>query len=260
MIGTFPLVLKISVIEIINGVERRRNVVLEELVQITADYQPAGKDSDTLAKSGFSLSHIPGNGSIKKSSKPVFPGHKDEDENSNIPRMVEKDDRTSGNDKYPEPSPVIMPHPVERRKSGFRIPGIITAMMLLLVISWVVLKLPTPNFSPQPHLDSSETEQAIRIALQKNTKEAYEDLLRVHPGTKAAELAVMKLDSIEISVWEKARIADDTLLLQEYVRQYPIGKFTREAEVKIIEKRNIMKRHNIEILRKRGHYLEQPQG
>ncbi|MFN7118622.1 MAG: energy transducer TonB [Saprospiraceae bacterium] len=53
MEGSFPLLLKVAVIEIIDGVERKREVVLEETVQVVAVEVPA--EEQPLADSGYTL-------------------------------------------------------------------------------------------------------------------------------------------------------------------------------------------------------------
>lgn len=71
--GTHPLVLKISVIEIKDGIERKRNVVLEEQVEILAEAPSRTEVADGLESSGYFLNLSLGEEIPKQSSKPVMP-------------------------------------------------------------------------------------------------------------------------------------------------------------------------------------------
>ncbi len=219
--GTHPLVLKISIIEIKNGIERKRNVVLEEEVEIiTADLAESGVSKDFSA-AGIVLtvaqnqSGVPGAPPPSAEPRPYAPS--------------------------PSPgAPVSSKNLNAPRTSSFRkMASAMSALLVLVVASWVLWT----NLGPDGNQTSDIGEKRSWSKIAQNpSKVEIEDFLAEFPDGELAQVAMLKLDSIETSVWQAAIASNDAIRFKEYTAMFPDGKFVVDAQkqLQLLEKGSLV--------------------
>jgi TonB family protein len=203
--GIFPLILKIAVIEIRDGIERKRNVVLEEQVEIIAtEPDDAGVSKEFIA-SGYTLNMT---GAVS-ASKPA--GAKGV-ETGSAPQAPTS---TPSAPSPAPPRPAVLPQ--KTSNPGRKIAGAMTALLALVVASWALWF---------KH-DSKQMDWPATVAMED--KGYYEDIIKTKPGSKEATIAQQRLDSLETLAWNEALAANDTSRIRDYIEEYPEGRFVPEA-------------------------------
>ncbi len=211
--GTHPLVLKISIIEIKNGIERKRNIVLEEEVEIITVAPVESGVDQKFSAAGIALtvtqnqSGIPGSPPPQPSAEP----------RSYIP---------SPSPSAPQPSNLHVP----RKSSSFRkMASAMSALLVMIVASWALWT----NLGPGDNIASVDETKSWHIVNQNPSKIVIEDFLDKYPDGELAQVAKLRLDSIETSVWEAAIAANDVAALKDYSDIYPNGRFVGDAREKM---------------------------
>ena len=205
--GVHPLVLKISVIEILNGVERKRNVVLEEKVEILTTH-PVGEETEEFASAGYSIqlasaqtAEIPGG---TKGVQPPAPSP-----------------------SSPQPSrPAV---PAKPRAGTFKkMSSALAGLIVLVVASWAIWSSlgPKDDFVT---INPADKNNSWEEAKNKNTREDYEAFVINNPESEYADVARGKLDSIETATWNAALASNEAVAMVAYLEAYPNGRYAADA-------------------------------
>ncbi len=213
--GEYPLVLKISIIEIINGIERKRNEVLKEQVQIVTEV--AAEAAPSFVSAGYSWQVT-----NSQAQRAVAGGAKGVDSPGLPP--------SSPSPAAPSPAP--MPRSSNTSKAlGLAFFGKVVAGVAALVIGGVALRpfFVNDNSSTDPGLVDNSPSSTMKKMRSNPSREALEAFRRDNPGTPEAATAMMLLDSIEYANWNSALASNDYDKMQEYLNQYPNGTHATEA-------------------------------
>ncbi len=213
--GEFPLVLKISIIEIINGIERKRNEVLKEQVQIVTEVAAEAEPSFVSAGYSWQVTNSQEQRAIAGGAKSV--------DSPGLPP-------SSPSPAAPSPAPV--PRPSNTTKAlGLAFFGKVVAGVAALVIGGVALRpfFVNDNSSTDPGLVDNSPSSAMKKLRSNPSREELEAFQRDNPGTPEAATAMMLLDSIENADWSSALASNDYDKMQEYLNQYPNGIHATEA-------------------------------
>jgi TonB family protein len=216
--GTFPLVLKISVIEIRNGVERKRNVVLEEKVEILSKTPTEAAASTKFERAGYMMQVAGGtSGDIPGDAKSVQPAPAPPP-HAPVP----------GGGSVPAPQPqVVAPRPTGNiRKMASALAG----LLVLIIASWAIWSsLNPPDLNPALVETKNKAEKDWEQTKKQNTKKAYEDFLKSNPDSELADAAKTSLDSIETAAWVAALDSNDPAAIKAYLDVYPTGRYAGDA-------------------------------
>lgn len=214
--GKHSLVLKISVIEIKEGIERKRNVVLEETVVIIAEPAPQPEEGQEFSRPGYALNFAAAATTISReatgSSKgpsPVMPAP-----------MVQPGAPTT---EIFSPSP-----PAPRSASAGNMRKLATALPILLVFivaTWALW----PYLTNDNNLGEGNPSEAWRNVAKLDKKGALEDFIKKYPNSDEAASARQKLDSLDAVSWESALVSGDTARIRQYLGEYPEGRHISEA-------------------------------
>lgn len=268
--GTHPLLLKISVIEIRNGIERKRNVVLEESVEVLTS-SPVVETETSFTSAGYALrlavGALPGD-SIPESALP--------DELERMPPLPDAaaaiDTDLVANKERAGQNPAPRPAAANKRKSiTARLAPVIGALALVLVAVWALrlgftAKLDSTetinggveesSVSPaqenekanfeivleEEGLDSASMEAALKaIELAPAAKQDFLDYVEKNPAGDVAAFAKQKIDSIEHAIWDSVAVSRDTAALLEFIKTFPKGQHAKDASslLRQIEKAKI---------------------
>ncbi|MCF8243934.1 MAG: TonB family protein [Saprospiraceae bacterium] len=212
--GQYPLVLKISIIEIVDGVERKRNEVLKEKVEILLTLDQ--KDLATEFEKGFTWQLT----------------------DSNEQHAVAGGDR--GIEQPSAPSPAApQPAPAKSAKGvGFGLIGKVMAGVAVLLIGGVALKdyIFPNNFDVNPgEVASIERASKFKELRSDPNRKELEDFLIENPATPEASAAMAVLDSLENDTWNSALASNEYSGMQRYLDQYPAGKYADAAAMRMDE-------------------------
>jgi TonB family protein len=211
--GKFPLILKISVIEIKEGIERKRTVVLEEQVEIFTAPVPEKGEQAAFVSAGYAINMASTQPAVQKETErnPAPPAP--------APQVP------SG----PAPAPVgpgpAAPSPGSSGNLR-KIAGALSALLVLVVASFALFQYLTPNSGSFP------------TEIASNDLEELRDMVKTNPGSPAAIAAQEKIDSLDQLAWQDvtAMKADtnllaavDTFALKNYISQFPDGQYVTTA-------------------------------
>ncbi len=206
--GAHSLMLKISVIEIRNGVERKRNVVLEEKIMIlTTPAEDVAGEEGAFQSAGYMM-QVAGNPAVEppetggsKPPPPVQPAP---------PSWIE----------IPAPKPQVVPS-----RGGFRkMTAVLAGLVVLVVASWAIWM----NILPSTNAIDSVAQDWDK-AQQLDTKDGYEEFIKAHPESGYADEARAKLGNIETVIWLAALDAGDADAIRAYLAAYPEGRYVADA-------------------------------
>ncbi len=213
--GEFPLVLKISIIEIINGIERKRNEVLKEQVQIVTEVAAEAEPSFVSAGYSWQVTNSQEQRAIAGGAKRV--------DSPGLP---------PSSPSPAAPSPAPLPRPSNTTKAlGLAFFGKVVAGVAALVIGGVALRpfLVNDNSSTEPGMVDNSPSSTMKKLRSNPSREALEAFRRDNPGSPEAATAMMLLDSIENANWNSALASNDYDKLQDYLNDYPNGIHASEA-------------------------------
>lgn len=201
--GTFPLLLKVSVIELIMGKERKRELVLTEEVIITAA-APEESDEQPLRSAGHF--YTGGSGSTGE-AKGVLP----ETTRGVDGRSGTSKRSTTGSTREPtQPSPAPRPKPSSTR-SGSRLRYVLRSLTVALVAF-------AGLFGGLYALNPAQGAWLATHYVKKDA-EAYQNYAQKFPQSPHTERAY----------WQVARLEEDNDNYLAYLERYPSGKFTDPA-------------------------------
>lgn len=218
--GTHPLILKISVIEIKEGIERKRTVVLEEQVEIFTQPVPEKGEPAGFVSAGYTLN-------MANAQQPAS----DEKDKGTVPPP-----QPGGGGVRPPVSPVIEPSPLSPApRSPFplkRIIGALSALLVLIVASFALYQfLQAPNKGDLPGKVTSHDVNELR------------DFVKNYPGSPEAITAQERIDSLDQVFWEETIVSADTVgkadtsRLKAYIAEFPDGNHVTEALVMLEQAR-----------------------
>lgn len=220
--GTFPLILKISVIEIINGVERKRNVVLEEKVQIVAE--PVPEEKDRAAGAGFNTA-VAGialsGGGAAAAREPSLPG------------APTAEPAHPGQRQKPQaPS-------TQKRSMRQRLTAALPIALVLVVAVWALnTMLNQSEPPPNPSSNNPGLVKRFEKARQSGDVEALKQIVDLAPESDLAAQSQSVLDSLDKALWETSLANNDP---QTYLDRFPGGQFAEEAmKIKRTEQDNLV--------------------
>lgn len=211
--GIYPLILKISVIEIINGIERKRNVVLEEKVQIVTEPLPEMEQDGTQTTS---LSTLAGSREISDVEAKVdlrLVVHGASNANTSYPR------------EFPVPTQPAMPSS-KRRSIGNWLAVGMPIVLLCVVAVWAVN---LPGMKKQSNTNT-ETTTSVNVLFEKARKtgdlKALREIIKAEPESDLAAKSRSVIDSLDQALWQEALAKNDP---DEYLNLFPDGKYVAAA-------------------------------
>jgi protein TonB len=222
--GQFPLVLKISIIEIINGIERKRNEVLKEQVEILT--QKPKEDDPGFTSAGYTW-QVTG-----ADEQRAVPGGSKSAEAAELPRSQP----TAG----PVPAPAPMPQaPVPARSGGgLKKMGTLLGALAALVVAVIAMKgfigFNSGNKGEETFV-TIEDDPEWEAVRKRRSKRELEDFVNKYPGTNASAKALSLIDTLENEAWESAIAANNVAGLEDYLKEYPTGKYANDAAAMINE-------------------------
>jgi hypothetical protein len=197
MEGTFPLLLKVAVIELIHGKERKREIVLEERIRILT--QAAGKAKASFKDAGYQLAF---------GSEAVFPSENQGLEEENF-KKVKQDPQISTLENYLKKYP-------ERK----HLPSVQAKIREIEKESFESLKLDPSRIKLETYLqifpDGSYAEKVKKLI---NTIE------RVSIGEQTSDQ--------EERLWQKILKDNQEADLLSYIKNYPQGRYAKEAQKRL---------------------------
>ncbi|MCB9265133.1 MAG: hypothetical protein H6558_08930 [Lewinellaceae bacterium] len=222
--GTFNLLLKISVVEVVEGKERTRNLTWEEKVQIiteTPQLEPAFKES------GVNLAYQPAE------AEPFSPPGAEEEPRVS-PRITGsgKKEVASRLEEMIQPTyrpgpgaPVPRAEPSAPRRSRINIRRLSIAATVLVVVGVALSQL---HFFTTEQTTPGDVRNPGPVAIEKewedtrarNDEKSLEDFIEKYPDSEQAEEAL----------WELARKTGEQRYYKQYLEQYPKGKYVEEAQ------------------------------
>ncbi|MBK9012885.1 MAG: TonB family protein [Saprospiraceae bacterium] len=127
------------------------------------------------------------------------------------------------------PSPAPMPQAPNASKAvGLGLIGKIFAGVAVLVIGTVAV-LPFLGQKSATEVAVTKSEKQLKRLRANANRQELEDFVRENQGTQEAETAMMVLDSIEDRFWQSALASNDYQDVQQYLDQYPDGRYTADA-------------------------------
>ncbi len=243
--GTFALLLKVSVVEKVEGEDRRRNLSWEEKVQIVTDpveeepvFQAVGLavgEGATEEEPGTSRSVFPGQpaaqigkGGIDYSKLEDMIGPIIKDDNWSKSKGIDysKLEDMIGQVVNPAPPP-FQPMPASpspqapARRRGINIRRLSIAATILLVVGIALFQIPAfySSKSAEVGSDPAAVQADWKRAKEEPSEESFKNFLEAHPAAPEAEDAL----------WELARLKSDTAAFREYLEKFPQGKYAEEA-------------------------------
>lgn len=201
-IGIFPLLLKISVIEIRDGIERKRDVVLEETVEITTTIPPDGGETK-LMPTGI---------------------------NFNAAALLAGEKRETSSAKPPQPANSAPETTAPKSRGGATLKKVLGAF-------GIVALLITASTALYTWLSKSYGSE-MAYQFPDNNIKGWKDYLKKEPGGKYAELAQTRLDSAETAIWNAAISSNEIPEIEAYLKEFPDGKYSQIAKT-MIEKVNV---------------------
>lgn len=220
--GTFALLLKVSVVEVVEGKERRRNLSWEEQVQIVTE--AAAVEPAAFKASGISFAYRPEPaaplapqpaGGAVKPEKPIQTtggGSRGLDFDE-IRKMYDP-----GGPEMPAAPQPSAPSPGRRRAMNIRRLSIAATVLIVIGVALAQLQLfTTESRSPEESVNPGQVD--IDKGAPTDTLEAPEGLIGKYPDSGQAEEAL----------WELARKTGERQYYEKYLQQYPEGKYAEEA-------------------------------
>jgi TonB family protein len=212
--GQYPLVLKISIIEIINGIERKRNEVLKEHVEILAEIN---ESTPEFVSAGYTWQVT------------------DSDEQRAVPgagKGVEPQAPTAPSPAMPSTQPSNTTKALGLGLIGKVIAGVATAVVAVVGINHLVNSDSTGPSDAIEVVDNSSAGKLKR--LRKNPSRLdLEHFIQENPAAPEVQMAIMLMDSLETATWNTALASNDRTAMEQYLREYPEGKYLDDATQRI---------------------------
>lgn len=218
--GKFPLILKVTVVEVIHGKERKREIVLEEMVEIVTTV-PDIMPEVAYKKANYAFAISEG---VEESVVPeIMP--------SPVPSAV---DTTFLERKE---SPVVSPQPVTQKSSLRK--KLTMASSALAAILILVFAVNTFYFDGGGGGDSNKfvnpkDDDDISPIVNPSAGEDKEDLIKKEKPTNSKDEKAA-LAKAEKSAWEKAKKVNTLKAYNAFLSKYSTGLYSEEAR-KAIEK------------------------
>jgi hypothetical protein len=200
LLGEYPLILRVSVLEIRNGREVKKDVVIEEhIVVATAAPEPSEKLVQSNLQVSFQTPPSPA------PSAPPFKGPPAPSmEPPPAPEPAIHTDREIGSVEQESPAPPLTPPPVESGKNnrGLRMVAFFFAFLVLgTSATWAV----TPV----------ETKDWVWTRYVKDDEKSYGDFIQKHPESTRRETAF----------YRKSVVAPTVQNLRQYDQAFPTGQY-----------------------------------
>lgn len=220
--GMHPLILKISVIEILNGVERKRNVVLEEKVEIVTT-QPVAEEADSFSSAGYVMQMAAGQGTAAaeaavtaKDARPANP----------VPGAPAQPAPARNAPPPPPPSPA----PAAPRSGNFKkMTSALAGLVVLLVASYALWHSIGPgNNNNITQVDPADKKEWENLK-GNSSREELEAFVNANPDSEFKDDAQNKLDSMETAAWHAALASNTDVAIREYMSNYPKGRYYEDA-------------------------------
>lgn len=218
--GTFALLLKVSVVEVVEGKERTRNLTWEEKIQIITE---APQLEPAFQESGIAFAYASAGGQ-EPVIVPLPPQAGDTTRGGELDDLKKVYDFQTVREEPPLAPQPQAPAPSAGRRRGLNIRRLSIAATVLIVIGVALAQLnlftsegssPTDVRNPNPAVIEKEWEETKA----EETPEAIEDFIEKYPDSEQAEEAL----------WELARRTGERGNYEQYLERYPEGKYAEEA-------------------------------
>lgn len=218
--GRFPLMLKVSVIELIMGKERKRELVLTEEVIITAAASDREEEEQPLQSAGYFSTG--GSGPAGREEEAAYPDATGEPP---APRVNYRQD-TSSKRSVTEP---IEPAPIPQDDTSSTRSG--STFRFILRSLTVGLLAFGGLFGALYALNPAEGAWLATHYVKKDV-ESYQEYVEKYPQSSHTERAF----------WQVARLKEDNEDYLTYLERYPRGKFTDSA-LQTMQQREVLPDH-----------------
>jgi hypothetical protein len=212
-VGAFPLLLKITVVEMIDGHERLRNISWEETIEIEAEASEATVVA--FAATGINLSFEEQSKKADRAAGPTLTG------DGSYPELDKVQEGAPAAQHPPAPAPAAperrLPgaeaaRPQPRRRSYMRGLSIAASVVVILGLTtylWMPVlnessgnpsgkeKSEDVNAGDSPAEPALSEEEAWRTALEKDTRAAYESFLQLYPEGEYALEARKRMSKLD---------------------------------------------------------------
>ncbi len=190
LVGRFPLLLKISVVEILDGKERKRQVILEESVEVTTE--PVPVHGEELKSSGLVIKTAAQ--ATVPSPTPLTPPSPSP---SVLPPFPEPESAIEAEPKEamePQPQPEERIPPSRKKKAGLTVGAL--ALVGIAMATFSVLYF-------NPWQNNAETEDLVWVEFNKRVKSSSDtnsikEFLDQYPESPFTIDALAKLDSLRL--------------------------------------------------------------
>lgn len=222
--GAFALLLKVSVVEVIEGKERTRNLTWEEKIQVITG---APQLEPAFQESGIAFAYASGGERQEVPSPPQAGGATRGFELDDLKKVY--DFQTIREEPPPAPQPQA-PAPSAGRRRALNIRRLSVAATVLIVIGVALaqLNLFTSEGSSPADVGTSNPEAIEKDweeTRARNEEKSFEDFIEKYPDSEQAEEAL----------WELARKTGERGYYEQYLERYPEGKYVEEAR-KVLER------------------------
>jgi hypothetical protein len=222
--GTFPLILRVAVLEVRNGREVKKDVIIEEQILVSTE---APEPVVQFTSGDLNVSIGPAAESVSRGMEPPSPSPeqpmKGPPSGSESPGGIYTDILTDTKSVYnkseeapkgkytlPEPMETESPVPTRGQNRGLRIVAVLMAIMIFGgTASWAL----TPP----------ETKDWVWARYVKDNEQTYTDFIQKYPKSTRRETAV----------YRKAFVAPSVQNLKRYNDDYPAGHFKNEIQTRL---------------------------
>ena len=231
--GTHPLLLKISIIEMVRGRERKKEVVLEETIQIISAPVPEEEGEEKMvAAAGMDLNFMSGAALAEKpaSELPVPPAPVLDQVSPGTPSAKVSKKASPAAPAPPPPTPAPAPAPTRSRNNGRRM---VAFLFILLATSLVFIF--SPPRSPEPtdiNYSSAEDRSWQEIRESVDTTD-FLNFIKQFPQGKYRDSAFQMLETLRIEYLESENSSLFTIDADEYPgasTQAPAEEQTAQAD------------------------------
>lgn len=217
--GEHSLVLKISVIEIKEGIERKRNVVLEETVVIIAGPAPKPEEGEKFKPAGYALNFAAAAAAVSRETTGGSKGH-----HRVMPFPIVPPSAPVVEVTQPQPS---APRPATARRMR-KLAVALPVLLIFVVASWALWSIFGNDLSNTT--EGNRPSEIWNNVSKENDRKSLEEFIEKYPDTEEAAAARQKIDSLDAIFWESALVSGDTAQIRQYLIEFPGGRHVTEAQ------------------------------
>ena len=234
--GAFTLLIKVSVVERVEGQDRRRNLSWEESVQVVTQ---AVEEEAAFQTSGIVIGAASQASASPQTSGPQ-PGFAPPllfDQGHTPQEAIDFDQYVNPSMPVPPPAPAPSiprsqpPPPPSARPRRINLRRLSIAATVLLAIGLGLFYV--PSFYSNNKLPAEPTPSFLEKEEIGKLRERFPS----GPSSKAELEEYIRESPLEVDTesawWEMAKQADDSTAYQKYLEQYPDGRYAKEARLRL---------------------------